>query len=95
MSLIQEELFIEYRVLDVISAKVKASDALITEALDLREVVKIVVAKGLEKNWHIGAVIEDIQVLVNSIENKEVKLISRRANLAADWFVKQSRQEMS
>ncbi|OMO72479.1 hypothetical protein COLO4_27602 [Corchorus olitorius] len=105
------------RVLDAISAKVKASDVLTVEALALREAVKLAVAKGFHKvcfesdssilvndvnnndcgsqTWKISAVIRDIQILVNSIENAEVKLISRTANLAADWFAKQSRQRMS
>ncbi|OMP06416.1 hypothetical protein COLO4_08141 [Corchorus olitorius] len=46
-------------------------------------------------NWKVGSIVQDIHLLVYSIEYRKISLISRQANMATDWFAKQSRLEMS
>ncbi|OMO93815.1 hypothetical protein COLO4_16656 [Corchorus olitorius] len=104
-------------VLDAFGKSVVARDALMAEALVMREGAKLAVAANHEKvifevdsailfadvnnkdcskiDWKIKAVVQDIHILVNSLQHKKFQLVNRGANLAADWFTKQSRLGMN
>ncbi|OMO67492.1 reverse transcriptase [Corchorus capsularis] len=48
-----------------------------------------------KQDWHISHIIQDIQSMLPCLDKSMVRKVSRSANLAADWFAKQSRRKMS
>ncbi|XVE75500.1 hypothetical protein DITRI_Ditri12bG0098400 [Diplodiscus trichospermus] len=69
----------------------KARNVLQAEALALRDGVKLAVEKKYEK-----VIFEnDSKILHTELANKSFRLVSRKANRAADWLAVQARKGLS
>ncbi|OMO55679.1 reverse transcriptase [Corchorus capsularis] len=63
--------------------------------VDSAELHRNIIEKDAVKlDWRIKHIVQDTQLMLNSIQEKEIRKICRSANKAADWFANQSRLRM-
>ena len=53
--------------------------------MDSKVVHYEIVKEKMDRNWRIWPIIRDIRRMLNQIQEKQVKVIRRNANRAADW----------
>ena len=53
--------------------------------MDSKVVHYEIVKEKMDRNWRIWPIIKDIRRMLNQIQEKQVKVIRRNANRAADW----------